>query len=47
MMPADDSEAVDAGDDGFTIDLRTDQRGNGYARRLGTAVDLGAVERKW
>ena len=38
------SAAVDAGDDGETGGATTDQRGAGFARSVGDAVDVGAVE---
>lgn len=44
MLPAKDSAAVDAGDNGFSIDLKSDQRGDRFLRRQGVAVDLRAVE---
>ena len=44
-----DSPAIDAGDDSLAVDsmsnpLTTDQRGTGFARILGAAVDIGAFE---
>ncbi len=42
MMPQPGSAAIDAGDDSITNTLATDQRG--LPRRIGTHVDIGAVE---
>lgn len=42
-----DSPALDAGDDavlGAPFNLTTDQRGSGFPRRVGSHVDIGAVE---
>ena len=39
-----DSPAIDAG--AGTDDLLTDQRGSGFARLVGVAVDIGAFERQ-
>ena len=43
-LPANDSPAVNAGDFGVTPALAFDQRGEPFARRVGAAVDIGAVE---
>lgn len=42
--PLDCSIAVDAGDNTAAATLPTDQRGSGFARLFGPAVDLGAIE---
>jgi len=42
MKPASASQAVNAGDPGFTPPPSTDQRG--FARVAGSAIDMGAVE---
>lgn len=44
-----DSSAINAGSNALAVDennqpLTTDQRGTGYARRIGNTVDIGAVE---
>lgn len=44
-----DSPAINAGSNALAVDennqpLTTDQRGTGYARRIGNTVDIGAVE---
>src|SRR6185436_15951371 len=38
------SPAIDAGDDSVTANISTDQRGGGFARKLGAHVDIGAFE---
>ena len=48
-LPLFGSPLLDAGDDASAVDsegepLETDQRGDGYSRNLGAAVDIGAVE---
>ncbi|MEX2169736.1 MAG: choice-of-anchor Q domain-containing protein [Pirellulales bacterium] len=44
--PLPDSPAINAGDDGIAVSagLLFDQRGAGYQRALGSAVDIGATE---
>lgn len=44
-LPADDSPAVNTGNAAIEVDLpTTDQRGAGYPRVFGPALDIGAVE---
>jgi len=45
MMPLAGSPVLDAGNNAAAIGLITDQRGPGFPRIQGAAIDLGAVER--
>jgi hypothetical protein len=44
FAPQGGSPAIDAGDDSVTNSFATDQRGTGFARRVGAHVDIGAFE---
>ena len=49
MLPLSDSAAFNAGGDALAVDassqpLTTDQRGTGFPRKIGSAVDIGATE---
>jgi hypothetical protein len=44
MPPLSQSPAIDAGDNSAALGLSYDQRGAGYPRQVGDAVDIGAVE---
>jgi hypothetical protein len=44
MAPGAGSSAIDAGNPAWSPPPNTDQRGAGFPRRVGTRVDLGAVE---
>lgn len=46
LLPAASSPAVDAGDPAIAQAPAEDQRGTGFARIVGDAIDIGAVERQ-